>query len=247
METKISLALVLLSSSVFFTLKATERNNFHPPDQHAHGVAGALDVGQQGGPPQNVDDSRSDSRNDAVRQAAGRADAPREGDTVTLPANSVISVRIADEINSSKNHTGDLFSGIVDPSVLVHDQVLIPRGTEAHVRMTRDKKGGHFHGKARVSLELVSLVVNGYRLGVESDVHEQKKGALAAKSEAEKNSVEHMGSASGLAGPAGGAAGPVIAVFSAAKVEIKPSTRVQFTLSEPFTFEKPPVAVAAQP
>ncbi len=78
-------------------------------------------------------------------------------------------MRIADEINSSKNHTGDIFTGIVDPSVLIHNQVVIPRGTEAHVRMAEDKKGGHIHGKAEVRLELVSLVVNGRRLGVESD------------------------------------------------------------------------------
>jgi hypothetical protein len=33
----------------------------------------------------------------------------------------------------------------------------------------------------------------------------------------------------------------VIGVFAAAKVEVKPNTRVEFTLAEPFTFEKPKV------
>jgi hypothetical protein len=155
-------------------------------------------------------------------------------------------VRIADEINSSHNHTGDLFTGIVDPSVMIHDRVVIPRGTEAHVRMAYDKKGGHMHGKARVNLELVSLVVNGQRLGVQTDVEEKNQGALKAKAKAEEKSGEHMGSASGPAGPAGAAAGPVIAIFSAAKVEIKPNTRVEFVLAQPFTFEKPPIVNAQQ-
>ena len=110
-----------------------------------------------------------------------RSDVPAEGERVTLPPDTIISVRIADEINSSKNHTGDIFTGIVDPSVLVHDQVVIPRGTEAHVRMAEDKKGGHIHGKAEVRLELVSLVVNGRRLGVESDQEVRGQGAAAAK------------------------------------------------------------------
>ena len=161
---------------------------------------------------------------------------------MTLPPDTIISVRIADEINSSKNHTGDIFTGIVDPSVLIHDQVVIPRGTEAHVRMAEDKKGGHIHGKAEVRLELISLVVNGRRLGVESDPEVRGQGAGAAKAKAEAKSGEHLGgSATGVAGPAGSAAGPVIAAFSAAKVEMKANSRVEFILAEPFTFARPPV------
>jgi hypothetical protein len=181
-----------------------------------------------------------------AQNAEGDAKVADEGQRVTLPPNTVISVRIADEISSNKNHEGDLFTGIVDPSVLVHDRVMIPRGTEAHVRMAYRKKGGHVKGKAEVSLELVSLVVNGRRLGVETGEEVKDKGALKAKASAEKQSAEHMGSATGLAGPAGAAAGPVIGVFTAAKVEIKPNTRVEFTLAEPFIFNKPPVTGTEQ-
>ncbi len=184
---------------------------------------------------------------------SGKAQSPEaeakpadEGQRVTLPPNTVISVRIADEISSNHNHEGDLFTGIVDPSVLVQDRVMIPRGTEAHVRMAYRKKGGHVKGKAEVHLELVSLVVNGTRLGVATDVEMKDKGAMQAKADAEKQSAQHMGSATGLAGPAGAAAGPVIGVFTAAKVEIKPNTRVEFTLAEPFTFDKPPVTGTEQ-
>src|SRR5690349_124355 len=62
---------------------------------------------------------------------------------VTLAAGSVISVRIADEIDSSHGKVGDLYTGIVDPSVMVGGQVVIPRGTEAHMRVVEDKKGHH--------------------------------------------------------------------------------------------------------
>jgi hypothetical protein len=196
------------------------------------------DAAQQNAPPPNADD-----RN---RSAEHQADVPAEGERITLPPDTKISVRIADEINSSKHHAGDMFTGIVDPSVLIRDQVVIPRGTEAHVRMADAKKGGHVHGKAKLSLELVSLIVNGRRLEVDSDIKTNDKGALSAKGKAEKDSVSHMGSATGLAGPAGAAAGPVIAVFAAPKVEVKPNTRLEFTLAEPFTFEKPPVTGVAQ-
>jgi hypothetical protein len=173
-------------------------------------------------------------------QQASTSDGPKEGDTITLPVDSRISVRIADGIDSNKNHDGDMFTGIVDPSVLIHDNVVIPRGTEAHIRLTDRKKGGHIKGKAQVSLELVSLVVNGKKLEVESNTESKDKGALEAKGKAEKDSATHLGSATGPAGPAGAAVGPVIAVFAAPKVEVKPNTRVDFVLAEPFTFAKPP-------
>jgi hypothetical protein len=217
--------------------------------------AGSQDNGQQARPPQNSDDTRRDDtrRDDArrpdddrARRDDRRSDVPAEGERVTLPPDTIISVRIADEINSSKNHTGDVFTGIVDPSVMVHDNVVIPRGTEAHVRMAEDKKGGHIHGRAEVRLELVGLVVNGRRLGVESDQEVRSQGAAAAKAKAEAKSGEHLGSASSVAGPAGSAAGPVIAVFSAAKVEMKANSRVEFILAEPFTFAKPPLTDAPQ-
>src|SRR5690242_13677721 len=70
--------------------------------------------------------------------------------SVTLPPGTVISVRIADEISSKRNHAGDIFTGTVDPSVFVEDRVVISRGTEAHIQMVDKKKGGHIHGKAEI-------------------------------------------------------------------------------------------------
>jgi hypothetical protein len=232
-------ALILFAGGVVEHSAAQSATQARPNAMSGHGTQ---DNGQQQNsqpPAGNTDDSRRDD-------VAKRSDVPSEGERVTLPPDTKISVRIADEINSSKHRTGDMFTGIVDPSVLVHDQVVIPRGTEAHVRMADAKKGGHVHGKAKVSLELVSLVVNGRRLEVDSDIKTNDKGVLAAKGKAEKSSVSHLGSATGPAGPAGAAAGPVIAVFAAPKVEVKPNTRVEFTLAEPFTFEKPPVTGVAQ-
>jgi hypothetical protein len=245
MNGRISTALLVMVGMILFAGSAAGwQDNDRQND-------GRQDNGQQASPPpQNSDDTRRDDTrkpdDDRARTDDRRPDAPEEGERVTLPPDTIISVRIADEINSSKNHTGDIFTGIVDPSVLIHNQVVIPRGTEAHVRMAEDKKGGHIHGKAQVRLELVSLVVNGRRLGVESDPEVRGQGAAAAKAKAEAKSGEHLGSASSVAGPAGSAAGPVIAVFSAAKVEMKANSRVEFILAEPFTFARPPVTNAPQ-
>jgi hypothetical protein len=251
MNGQISAALVVMGAMVLFAGGTANRAGAQASLQAVLRVEGAQDNGQQtSAPPQNPDETRRDdarrSDDDLARRDDRRSDVSQQGDRVTLPPGTIISVRIADEINSGKNHTGDIFTGIVDPSVLIHDQVVIPRGTEAHVRMAEDKKGGHIHGKAEVRLELVGLVVNGRRLGVESDQEVRGQGAGAAKAKAEAKSGEHLGSASSVAGPAGSAAGPVIAVFSAAKVEVKANSRVEFILAEPFTFSRPPVTDAPQ-
>jgi hypothetical protein len=248
MNGRISAALIVTGAIILFASTADRAGARTGSRVEVNWESSQDNQPQTSPPPQNSDDTRrDDSRRDDARRPDDdrarrddrRSDVPAEGERVTLPPDTIISVRIADEINSSKNHTGDIFTGIVDPSVMVHDNVVIPRGTEAHVRMAEDKKGGHVHGKAEVRLELVGLVVNGRRLGVESDQEVRGQGAAAAKAKAEAKSGEHLGSASSVAGPAGSAAGPVIAVFSAAKVEMKPNSRVEFILAEPFTFAKP--------
>jgi hypothetical protein len=156
---------------------------------------------------------------------------------ITLPSGSVIPVRLADEVNSSHDKAGELYSGTVDPSVLIQDHVVIPRGTEAHIRAVEIKKGGHLHGKAKVRLELVSLIINGKRLGIETNQPSKKEGTAHAKASAEaKKSPEGAGV---MVGNPGAVAGPVIAAFSAAKVDVKPGSRIEFTLEAPFTFQRP--------
>lgn len=164
---------------------------------------------------------------------------------ITLPAGSTIEVRVADSVDSKHSRAGSLLTGSVDPSVLIDNQVVIPRGTEAHIRLADKKEGGHIKGKAAITLELVSLVINGEQLHVRTEPETKTQGAADAKSSAVKKRAQSGGSS--LPGePVTAAAGPIIAVFTAAKAEVKAGSRVQFRLEKPFTFEKPAV-VAAQP
>ena len=196
---------------------------------------------------ENRDDARRNQDAHAQdRDSQDRSNAHSSGDdgTVTLPSGYVIPVRLADEVNSSHDNTGDLFTGTVDPSVLVNDHVVIPRGTEAHIRIVEDKKGGHLHGKAKARLELVSLIINGERLGVDTNAPKKEKSSASTKASAEAKKGPQ--GASAMAGNPGAVAGPVIAAFSSAKVDVKPGSRIQFTLESPFTFEPPPLNALAQ-
>lgn len=181
--------------------------------------------GQDTPPPQTSQDQPSSSN------------AP---DTITLPEGTVISVRIADKINSSHNQAGDIFTGTVDPSVLVDNRVVIPRGTEAHLLMVKDKKGGRLHGNAEVQVELISLVIDGKKIDADSDVVKKKKGALSTKATAEiKPGAVGAAEVGASVNPIGAVAMGGIAVLKSAKVEMKPGSRIPFTLASPLTLDSP--------
>ena len=173
----------------------------------------------------------------ASQHQPNSSDAP---DTITLPEGTVISVRIADKISSSHNQAGDIFIGTVDPSVLVDSHVVIPRGTEAHLRMVEDKKGGRFHGNAEVEVELISLVIDGKKIDADSDVMRKKKGALSAKSTAViKPGAVGAAEVAVSVNPIGAVALGGIAVLKTAKVEMKPGSRIAFTLASSLTLDSP--------
>ena len=168
------------------------------------------------------------------------SDNAQPDERILLPAGTEISVRIADRVDTNHLHSGDLLTGIVDPSLMYNERVVIPRGTEAHLRLVENKKGGHVYGKAEVQIELTGLVMNGQELEVVSDTYQKDQGVIAVK-------VKGAGPASAGAGAnvatgsgPGAGVSPVVAIFHAAKVDLPPETRVKFTLTAPLTFIKPP-------
>ena len=184
---------------------------------------------------------RQDASAPARTVAQESTEVAQQDDLVTLPVGTTISVRLADTVDSNHNHTGQQFSGTVDPSVLVGDGVVIPRGTEAHLRLMVDKKGGRIHAHAEVRLELISLILNGRRLDVDSSAFDKKKGVLAAKVKAEAEPSAKATAGVALAGDPSGVGGPMIAAFRAAKVVKAAGSKIDFRLVSPFTFAKPKV------
>jgi hypothetical protein len=183
----------------------------------------------------SVNAQAPDSNNGAVEKEATE-------EFVTLPPGTEISVRLADTVNSNRNHTGEQFSGTVDPSVLLGDEVVIPRGTEAQIRLMENKKGGRLHAHAEFKVELVSMIINGRKVDVESNSYDKKKSVLAAKVKGSGRQGADAAAGEAVNGPSLDFASPVIAAFRAAKVEKPAGSKIVFTLAAPFTFEKPPIS-----
>ena len=68
------------------------------------------------------------------------SDNAQPDERILLPAGTEISVRIADRVDTNHLHSGDLLTGIVDPSLMYNERVVIPRGTEAHCGWWRRRR-----------------------------------------------------------------------------------------------------------
>jgi len=77
---------------------------------------------------------------------------------VTVPAGTVITVRMIDGIDSARNTAGEEFAASLDAPIVVGDKVVIQRGADARVRLVRDTSAGHIEGRSEVKLELASIL-----------------------------------------------------------------------------------------
>lgn len=97
----------------------------------------------------------------AVQPATQPADGNETSGVITLPAETVLPVRLGDELNTKTAQVGDTFHGTVAASVSVSNYVLIASGTPVTGRVVEAKEAGRFAGAAELTLELTSVRLAG--------------------------------------------------------------------------------------
>jgi hypothetical protein len=183
--------------------------------------------------------------------------------TVTIPEGTIVTVRTIDSIDSNTSTTGQSFHASLDAPVVVDDQVILPRGLNAKLKLVQASSAGKFKGSSELTVSLDSITYQGktYTFAT-SDV--QEKGASRGKRSA---AVIGGGAALGalIGGLAGGGRGAAIGAGVGAgggtavqlathgqQVKIPSETRLDFTMhsSVPVTFlpnepKKPATTTAA--
>jgi hypothetical protein len=162
--------------------------------------------------------------------------APRE-----IPAGTTVTVRLIQGIDSEKNDPGAEFRASVDHDILVGGEVVVSRGADAIVRLATEKDAGKFAGRTQLTVELLSLTVNGRPERVlSSDVTETSKsqGASTAKRAAAVGAVGAIigaiaggGKGAAIGAGAGAATGAGSEIFTKGqRVKIPSETMLTFTL-----------------
>jgi hypothetical protein len=165
---------------------------------------------------------------------------PKRGQTIMIPAGTLLTVRLIDNIDVSSTAVGQKFRASLDDPLMMGGDVIIPRGADAVLQVTRVVQGGNVKGSDEISLKLSSIVVNGRSYDVVSSYASQKtkgegKPALrktfgGAGLGAAIGAIAGGGKGAAIGALAGGATGAVVAASSKTHLKLPPETRLQFTL-----------------
>ena len=87
---------------------------------------------------------------------------------VSLPAGTVLQVRLAQTLDTKTNHSGDRFTATVSSPVSFEGKVIIPQGSRAAGHINTSQSSGRLKGRAVMGLSLDSFDLNGKTYKVET-------------------------------------------------------------------------------
>ncbi len=169
---------------------------------------------------------------------------PPQPKTVEIPSGTTVSIRMIDSIDSSINHTGEIFSASLDAPIVVDNEVVVPSGTNTFVRLVQARSAGRMTGRSELGLELVRLEFQGKSYSLVSNEYEQA-GPSRGKRTAETigagaaigaaiGAIAGGGKGAAIGAGVGGAAGTGVQVATKGKqVRIPSETKLDFRLQQP--------------
>ena len=165
---------------------------------------------------------------------------------VTVPAGTVITVRLANAVGSKLSNSGDQFRASVATPVEVDGKVVVASGADASGKVVQAVPLGRFKGGAVLKLALDSVTING-------DAYDVKTSSVSRylKGKGKRTAAMIGGGAGGgalIGGLAGGGKGALIgaalgagagtagAAYTGNKEIVLPAeSTLSFKLSEPLT------------
>jgi len=170
---------------------------------------------------------------------------PPKPNSVTIPAGTLLSVRLGQTLNSERNHSGDTFSATLDQPLVVDGFVIAERGARAQGRVVEVDRSGKVSGLARLNVELVQLTTSdGQHIKVNTGAFERKADTNHKKDAAKIGIGAAIGAAIGAmagggkgaaigAGVGGGAGAGDVLLTRGKEAEIPVETRLSFRLRDP--------------
>ena len=171
-------------------------------------------------------------------QAPAPAAAPKP---VTVPAGTMLNVRLAQAIDVDTSATGQTFKAIVDDPVMIGGSVVIPRGASAVVQAVHVEQSGKMKGSDKISLKVNSIGFGGMVHEV-TTTYVETKGKGEGKKTARKvgggaglgaivGGIAGGGSGAAIGAAVGGATGGAIAAGGEEHLQLPAETRLQFQLT----------------
>jgi hypothetical protein len=166
---------------------------------------------------------------------------------VTIPAGTMITVRLAETLSSARNQPGDTFTATLDQPLVVDGYAIAERGATVRGKVVEAEQAGRVKGVARLAVRLTGLHTSDGQDVVLATGSYAREGPTSHKEDAEKVGVGAAvgaiigaiagggkGAAIG-AGVGGAAGGGVVAATRGKPAELPVETRLTFRLEKPIT------------
>ena len=137
--------------------------------------------------------------------------------TLTLPAGTLVTVRVSDYLSSDHSKVGDSFHAVLEQPLVVDGWVVARRGQTVLGRVAVAKKAGRIKGVSQLGVELASLVlVDGQQLPVRTQLIQDTVGTTRGRDAAATGTTTGTGALIGAA--ANGGEGAAIGAGAGAAV-----------------------------
>jgi hypothetical protein len=163
---------------------------------------------------------------------------------VEIPSGTSVVIRMIDDIDSQRDRVGQTFRASIDEPVMVGSDTVIPRGADVLMKLTDDKESGKLTGKTELTMDIVSVQVNGRMVDIDTQEVTTSSGSRTGKTAKVVGGTAALGAIIGAiagggkgaaVGAASGAAvgGGVQVMTKGQRVRIPTETRLTFTLQQP--------------
>jgi len=183
----------------------------------------------------------------AYRQAPPPPPSRRDdfAERAMIPSGTVLSIRMVDSVDSERDYVGQTFKASLDEPVLDSaGRTLVPRGADVVIKLVDDVQSGKIEGRTVLTLDIVSLRVNGRDVDVDTTSITEQSSSRTARSGKVIGGTAALGAIIGaiagggkgaaIGAGAGAGAGTVAQVATKGqRVRIPSETRLTFTLQQP--------------
>lgn len=178
---------------------------------------------------------------------------------ITVPAGTILTVRIDQALGSKTSQTGGTFTGTMANPISIGGKTAIPAHSRVSGVVREAKAAGKFKGGASLALTLTSITVHGERFNIATDdAAQQSKGKGKRTAGLTLGGAGAGAAIGGLAGGGKGAAiGALVGVTAGAigagatgnknDITLPAETALTFGLVQPLTLPPPPAGSQAEP
>ena len=179
---------------------------------------------------------------------AAAAPAPAKALTSrTVPAGSMVNVRLSQAIDVDASTTGQKFRAIVDDPISVNGSIVIPRGATAMLQAVKVEQSGSMKGSDKITLKLNAISIGGMVYEV-ATTYVETKGKGEGKRTARKvgggaglgaivGGIAGGGEGAAIGAAIGGVTGAAVASSGEEHLKLDAETRLQFQLASAVTIK----------